>query len=26
VENYQTEDGKIRVPEVLKKYLNTEFL
>lgn len=26
VENYQTEDGKIRVPEALKKYLNTEFL
>ncbi len=25
-ENYQTEDGKIRVPEVLKKYLNSEFL
>ncbi len=26
IENYQTEDGKIRVPEVLKKYINTEFL
>lgn len=26
VENYQTEDGKIRVPEVLKKYINSEFL
>ncbi len=26
VENYQTEDGRIRVPEVLQKYINTEFL
>ncbi len=26
VENYQTEDGMIRVPEVLKKYFNSEFL
>lgn len=26
VENYQTIDGKIRVPEVLKKYMNTELI
>ncbi len=26
IENYQTKDGKIKVPEVLKKYLNFEII
>ncbi|MCA9353573.1 serine--tRNA ligase [Candidatus Nomurabacteria bacterium] len=26
IENYQTEDGKIRVPEVLKKYIGKDFI